>query len=75
MLNNTINILLVDDEIDILEFIRYNLQKKDLMSIRQTMGKAISKALEIKPHLILLDVMMPEMDGIETCIELKNIRN
>lgn len=72
MLNNTINILLVDDEIDILEFIRYNLQKEGFNVYTANDGKkAISKALEIKPHLILLDVMMPEIDGIETCIELK----
>ena len=65
-------ILLVDDECDIIEFIKYNLTKEGYQVHTAENGKkAIEKALEIIPHLILLDVMMPEMDGIETCLELK----
>lgn len=72
MANENICILLVDDENDILEFISYNLKKEGYNVYTANNGKkAITKALEIKPHLILLDVMMPEMDGIETCLELK----
>ncbi len=65
-------ILVVDDEPDILEFIRYNLQKEGFEIYEASNGsKAISLAEKIKPHLILLDVMMPEMDGIETCEKLR----
>lgn len=67
-------ILLVDDEPDILEFIKYNLEKEGYEVYTADNGK---KALEISknilPQLILLDVMMPEMDGIETCSELRKI--
>jgi two-component system, OmpR family, alkaline phosphatase synthesis response regulator PhoP len=66
-------ILLVDDEPDILEFISYNLKKSGYdVHIAHTGREAVQKALEIIPHLILLDVMMPEMDGIETCEELRS---
>ena len=72
MTNSDIRILLVDDECDIIEFIKYNLTKEGYQVHTAENGKkAIEKALEIIPHLILLDVMMPEMDGIETCLELK----
>lgn len=65
-------ILLVDDEIDILEFISYNLIKEGYTVYTAVNGKeAVAKALEVVPHLILLDVMMPEMDGIETCQEIR----
>lgn len=67
-------ILLVDDEADVIEFLGYNLRKQgfDVYSARN--GKqAIKKAKEINPHLILLDIMMPEIDGIETCEEIRNI--
>lgn len=67
-------ILLVDDETDILEFISYNLSKEGYQVTTATNGKeAIQKASETKPHLIILDVMMPEMDGIETCSHLREI--
>lgn len=67
-------ILLVDDEPDILEFVSYNLKKVGYdVSIAHTGKEAIQKAREIIPHLIILDVMMPEMDGIETCEELRSI--
>lgn len=61
-------ILLVDDEPDILEFLSYNINKEGFDVYTASNGKeAIEKAKKINPHLILLDVMMPEMDGIETC--------
>lgn len=67
-------ILLVDDEPDILEFLGYNLKKEGFQVYKALNGrKAIEMARNIKPHLIILDVMMPEMDGIETCHELKKI--
>lgn len=65
-------ILLVDDEPDVLEFIGYNLKKSGYQVHTTQNGRdAIEKAKEMKPHLILLDVMMPEMDGIETCEEIR----
>jgi two-component system alkaline phosphatase synthesis response regulator PhoP len=67
-------ILLVDDEQDIIDLISYNLQKEDYDVRSATNGRdAIEEAKEFKPDLILLDVMMPEMDGIETCVELREI--
>jgi two-component system alkaline phosphatase synthesis response regulator PhoP len=66
-------ILLVDDEPDVLEFMTYNLNSAGYKVHSTQNGKdAIHKAKEIKPHLILLDVMMPEMDGVETCEQLRN---
>ncbi len=65
-------ILLVDDEEDILEFISYYLIREGYQVYTATNGKeAVAKAREVVPHLILLDVMMPEMDGIETCQEIR----
>ncbi len=67
-------ILLVDDEQDILEFLSYNLRKEGFIVHTANNGKeAIEKAVETEPHLIILDVMMPKMDGIETCVEIKKI--
>lgn len=74
MENSEYKILLVDDEPDILEFLGYNLSKEGYQVFKANNGKtAISTAIEIKPHLIVLDVMMPEIDGIETCHELRKI--
>ena len=68
-------ILLVDDEPDVLEFLSYNLRKAEFCVSTANNGKeAIALAQEIKPDLIVLDVMMPEMDGVETCSELRNIK-
>jgi two-component system alkaline phosphatase synthesis response regulator PhoP len=65
-------ILLVDDETDILEFVGYNLRKEGFQVFTAQNGReAIAEALRIVPDLILLDVMMPEMDGIETCEEIR----
>ncbi|WOD45151.1 response regulator transcription factor [Hwangdonia lutea] len=63
-----IKILLVDDEPDILEIVGYNLSNEGYQVITAENGaKAVKKAKKELPHLIILDVMMPEMDGIEAC--------
>ena len=68
MRDTNYKILLVDDEPDILEFMVYNIQKEGYEVFTAQNGKeAIEKAKGVNPHLIILDVMMPEMDGIETC--------
>ena len=65
-------ILLVDDEKDILEFLKYNLEKEGYNVVTADNGKkALEIAKRVLPDLIILDVMMPEMDGISTCIEIK----
>ncbi len=67
-------ILLVDDEPDVLEFIGYNLRREGYDVYTAGNGKdAITIAVRVVPHLIILDVMMPEMDGIETCQEIRSI--
>ena len=64
--------MLVDDEPDILEFLAYNLNKEGFSVLQAENGKdAIALAKKEIPHLIVLDVMMPDMDGIETCRELR----
>ena len=74
MNNNEYKILLVDDEPDILEFLSYNLKKEGYNVFTAGNGKeAISIAKKENPHLIILDVMMPDMDGIETCREIREI--
>jgi two-component system, OmpR family, alkaline phosphatase synthesis response regulator PhoP len=66
-------ILLIDDEPDILEFLSYNLKKAGYqVETAQNGREGIEKAKQLKPSLILLDVMMPEMDGIEVCHALRN---
>jgi two-component system alkaline phosphatase synthesis response regulator PhoP len=65
-------ILVVDDDPDILEFLAYNLRKEGYEVADATNGKlALQVADKFRPELILLDVMMPEMDGIQTCQELR----
>ena len=65
-------ILLVDDEKDILEFLIYNLEKEGYNVVTADNGKkALEIAKRILPDLIILDVMMPEMDGVSTCVEIK----
>lgn len=70
--NNSIKILLVDDEKDILEIMSYNLKREgyDVYTARDGQA-AINKALDIEPHLIVLDIMMPGMDGITACQEMR----
>lgn len=76
-LNNSHHkILLVDDEQDILEFLSFNLKKEGYEVYTSNNGKkAVEIAREVIPHLIILDVMMPDLDGIETCRELRSIDN
>jgi two-component system alkaline phosphatase synthesis response regulator PhoP len=65
-------ILLVDDEPDIIEFLAYNLSKEGFKVFTAFSGKdGVALALKEKPHLIVLDIMMPEMDGIETCRQIR----
>lgn len=68
-----IKILLVDDEPDILEFVSYNLKKEGYQVFTAVSGKeGITIAKKEKPQLIILDVMMPDVDGIETCKEIRD---
>lgn len=74
MKNSEVKILLVDDENDIIEIIGYNLEKEGYQVITATNGKdAIEKAKKELPQLIILDVMMPEMDGMEACEQIRKI--
>ncbi len=74
MLNDPYRILLVDDEPDIIEFLGYNLVKEGFLIKTASNGiDAVKEAKAFHPHLILLDVMMPGMDGIETCEEIKKL--
>jgi len=67
-------ILIVDDEEDILQFLEYNLKKENFEVYTASSGRvAIGIAERVKPDLIILDVMMPDLDGIETCKELRAI--
>ena len=67
-------ILIVDDEKDILEFLSYNLQKEGFEIFTASNGStALKIAKKEVPNLIILDVMMPEMDGIETCEKIREI--
>ena len=69
-----ITILLVDDEPDILEIVGYNLSNEGYTVVTAENGlEAITIAKNKKPHLIILDVMMPEMDGMEACEKLRKI--
>ena len=66
-------ILIVDDEPDILEFLQYNLRKEGYAVVTASDGKqAIGVAEREKPNLILMDIMMPELDGVETCRMLRS---
>lgn len=65
-------VLVVDDEADILEILKYNLEKEGYEV--ETAGdgeKAVAIAKKFKPQLVLLDIMMPNQDGVETCRQLR----
>jgi len=72
MKKKDITILLVDDEPDILEIVGYNLSQEGYVMVTAENGlRALDQAKKHKPQLIILDVMMPEMDGIEACEKLR----
>ena len=72
MKKKDITILLVDDEPDILEIVGYNLTQEGYVVVTAENGlRALDQAKKHKPQLIILDVMMPEMDGIEACEKLR----
>lgn len=72
MKKKEICILLVDDEPDILEIVGYNLSSEGYNVITGENGvEAVKLAKKYRPQLIILDVMMPEMDGIEACAQLR----
>ncbi|TVZ25900.1 two-component system alkaline phosphatase synthesis response regulator PhoP [Gillisia sp. Hel_I_86] len=74
MKKKNITILLVDDEPDILEIVGYNLSAEGYHVITAENGiEAVKLAKKKKPQLIILDVMMPEMDGIEACEQIRKI--
>ena len=73
MKKKDIKILLVDDEHDVVEIIKYNLDQEGYNIETAFNGKeALKKAQKNTPHLVIMDVMMPEMDGIEACEELRS---
>ncbi len=74
MKKKEIKILLVDDEPDILEIIRYNLTSEGYQVETAENGlEAVAQAKLVRPHLIIMDVMMPLMDGIEACEKIRDI--
>ena len=76
MNTNDIKILLVDDEPDILEIVSYNLKSEGYQVFTASNGaEAVKTAKKVQPHLILLDIMMPEMDGIEACEKIRGIKS
>jgi len=75
MKNTDIKILLVDDEPDILEIVGYNLKNEGYTIFTAKNGvEAVETAKKITPHLIILDIMMPEMDGIEACEKIRSTK-
>ena len=75
MKKNDIKILLVDDEPDILEIVRYNLKNEGYQVFTASNGdEGLKAAKKVIPHLILLDIMMPKMDGIEACEKIRKVK-
>jgi len=71
---NEYKILIVDDEIDILEFLSYNLKKEGFKVYTAENGaEAVKVAAKKHPHLILMDVMMPVMEGMEACQKIRQM--
>lgn len=74
MKKKNIKILLVDDEPDVLEIVGYNLKNEGYQICTAANGlEAIEKATALVPHLILMDVMMPKMDGVKACEHIRKI--
>ncbi|MBK9458070.1 MAG: response regulator transcription factor [Sphingobacteriales bacterium] len=72
-MSNEIKILIADDEPDILEFVKYNLEKEGYQVFTAENGNdALQIAQTNLPHLIILDIMMPELDGMQACKALRN---
>ena len=68
--------LIVEDDVDIVEFLEYNLSKDGFIIEKAYDGiEGLEKAHSFNPHLILVDIMMPRMDGIEFCVELRKDEN
>lgn len=66
-------ILLVDDDPDVLDFLSYTIKNEGYRVFTATNGReAVEKTIELSPSLILMDLMMPEMDGIEACIAIRD---
>ncbi|MBZ9628310.1 response regulator transcription factor [Psychroflexus sp. CAK1W] len=75
MKKSDITILVVDDDPDILEILSYNLNAEGYKVVTAENGvEAVKKAKKKKPHLVILDVMMPEMDGIEACEQIRETK-
>ena len=74
MKSSPLKILIVDDDLDIIEILKYNLNKSGYLVKSAKNGiEAIKRAKKFMPNIILMDVMMPEMSGIEACSEIKQI--
>ena len=74
MKSSSLKILVVDDDLDIIEILKYNLNKSGYLVKSAKNGiEAIKRAKKFMPNIILMDVMMPEMSGIEACSEIKQI--
>ena len=74
MKSSPLKILIVDDDLDIIEILKYNLNKSGYLVKSAKNGiEAIKRAKKFIPNIILMDVMMPEMSGIEACSEIKQI--
>lgn len=75
-MNQELKILIVDDEPDILEFLQYNLTKEGYKVFTSENGKNALELIKVEnPHLILLDIMMPEIDGIDLCKMIRKLPN
>ncbi len=72
--NQKIKVLVVDDEPDIVEILKYNLQKEGYEVATAEDGiKAVKTAAKFLPDVILLDIMMPNQDGVETCLQIRQM--
>ncbi|MFO7657880.1 MAG: response regulator transcription factor [Bacteroidales bacterium] len=71
-----LKLLLVDDDTDIVEFLSYNLKNEGFNIFKAYNGlEALKVASSIHPHVVILDIMMPEMDGIETCLKMREMES